>query len=150
MLLRAAQPEEAAALSAIARAAKAHWGYPESWLQAWTPQLTITPELVRANSTVVAELDGQVAGFAMLRLEPNGAILEHLWVRPALMRRGVGRALVARAEILARAAGAARLRIVGDPHAEGFYQRMGAAVCGREPAPMDGQPRFLPLLEKRL
>jgi hypothetical protein len=34
---------DAERLSQIARTAKAHWGYPEAWLAAWAPVLSITP-----------------------------------------------------------------------------------------------------------
>ncbi len=69
---------------------------------------------------------------------------------PAAMRKGVGRALFAHAEKIARECGAVSLKIVGDPHSEGFYRRMGALLYGREDAAIDGQARFLPLLENIL
>lgn len=37
ILIRRVLPEEAAQLSRIALAAKRHWGYPERWIEAWTP-----------------------------------------------------------------------------------------------------------------
>jgi len=77
-------------------------------------------------------------------------VLDHLWVDPGMLRRGVGRALFEAAEQAARTAGARTLRLTGDPHAEGFYCRMGATVYAREPAPMDGHDRYLPLFEKTL
>ena len=52
---RAARLEEAAQLSAIAHAAKRHWGYPEAWIQHWRLTLTITPEYIARNPTFVAE-----------------------------------------------------------------------------------------------
>src|SRR5262249_11759021 len=42
--IRRALPADADRLSEIARTAKAHWGYPDAWLTAWAPILTITPE----------------------------------------------------------------------------------------------------------
>src|SRR5438128_97160 len=41
-----ARSTDAAKLSAIARAAKAHWGYPAHWLERWCEQLTITAEFI--------------------------------------------------------------------------------------------------------
>jgi len=144
------RPENAGALTSIAFAAKRHWGYPESWILRWESELTLTSEYVTANPTFEAVAGGETVGFCAVIIRPGSVTLEHLWVLPAAMRRGVGRALFERAEQAARAAGASCLRIVGDPHAEEFYRRMGAAVTGLKPAPMDGHPRFLPVLEKPL
>ena len=73
-----------------------------------------------------------------------------MWVVPAAMRRGIGRALFAACEQEARRRGATRVKIEADPHAEEFYARMGARTIGREPAPMEGVERFLPIMEKAL
>jgi ribosomal protein S18 acetylase RimI-like enzyme len=145
-----AQPEDADALTNVALAAKRHWGYPEDWIRRWEEALTVTPLYVRAHPTYVAQGDKKIVGFCALLVQPGEAVLDHLWVLPAAMGMGVGRALFLHAEKIAREAGAIRMKIVGDPHAEGFYRRMGARVYGREPAAMDNQARFLPLLEKAL
>jgi GNAT superfamily N-acetyltransferase len=145
-----ARPEDADALTEIAHAAKRHWGYPESWILHWQQALTITPDYIAAHPTFTAVADAQLLGFCALRLHQDEALLDHLWVRPSAMGGGIGRTLFARAEAAARHAGVRQLKIVGDPHAEGFYRRMGATVCGREPAAMDGVERYLPLLEKAL
>ena len=148
--IRRARGEDAGLLTDIAHAAKRHWGYPESWICAWAVALTVTNDYIDAHPTFVAVANADIVGFCALILEPDGAQLDHLWVLPKAMGGGVGRALFVQAETAARAAGATYLRIVGDPHAEGFYQRMGASVYGWEPAPMDRRERFLPLLKKVL
>ena len=145
-----ARREDAGALTGIALAAKGHWGYPESWIRRWQEALTVTPDYVSCHPTFAAIADGTIVGFCAVKIRSEEALLDHLWVLPSMMRRGVGRALFTQAENAAREAGAKHLKIVGDPHAEGFYRRMGATVYGQEPAAMDDQPRFLPLLEKAL
>jgi hypothetical protein len=40
-------PAEASALSKIAFAAKAYWGYPERWMEIWRPQLTFSVSFVQ-------------------------------------------------------------------------------------------------------
>jgi predicted N-acetyltransferase YhbS len=150
MNIRVACADEADALTKIAFAAKRHWQYPDSWIRQWEAALTITPEYIQAHPTFVAAMDREFVGFCALQFEGREALLDHLWVLPSRMRRGVGRALFQHAEEVARASGATRMKIVGDPHAEQFYARMGATIHGRESAPMDGVDRFLPLLEKIL
>lgn len=145
-----AHPQEADTLTAIAFAAKGHWGYPSAWLEQWRGQLTVTSEYIAANSSFVAVEAGERIGFVVV--DPRGMVanLEHLWILPAAMSRGVGRALFAAAETAALESGASELRIVSDPHAEGFYRRMGAELSDWEAAAMDGQNRLLPVLSKRL
>jgi GNAT superfamily N-acetyltransferase len=150
MKITRARPEDADTLTDIAIAAKRHWGYPESWMRQWEVVLTITPEYITAHPTFVAVTDERIAGFCAVQLRPEEALLDHLWVLPTAMGNGIGRALFAHAEGVARQAGAARMSMVGDPHAEGFYRRMGATVHGHEPAHMDGAERHLPLLAKAL
>lgn len=150
LLIRRAEPHEAAQLSAIAVAAKAHWGYPAVWLEAWRADLTIDAAYIAENPTFVATADDHVLGFHAVVLAKDAAVLDHLWVRPESMRRGVGRRLFRHAEDVARGAGRPELRIVGDPNAEGFYRAMGAEIAGWQPAPMEGVQRALPRLRKRL
>src|SRR5512132_2489518 len=63
------------------------------------------------ETAILAELDGQVVGFACVRVVPcvlyaePYAELTELYVEPAFRRRGIARALIARAEQLARARG---------------------------------------------
>lgn len=145
-----ALPEDAAALTKVALAAKGHWGYPREWMRRWEGALTVTPEYIAANPTYAAVVDEEIVGFCALQVRSAEALLDHLWVLPVAMRKGVGRALFTHAEKIAREHGVVSLKIVGDPHAEGFYLRMGASLHGREDATINGQPRFLLLLEKAL
>lgn len=104
--------------------------------------ITVTAEQAAARlaacqgieTTVLAEVDGQVAGFACLRLVPymSGdepyAELTDLFVAPAYRRRGVGRALIERIEQMARAGGAAEVIILtgfDNAPAQGLYRALG-------------------------
>lgn len=65
--IRPARPDEAAALSALALHAKAHWGYDEAFLAACRDDLTVTPGDIAAHTIRVATLAGQPCGFYQLR-----------------------------------------------------------------------------------
>jgi GNAT superfamily N-acetyltransferase len=141
-----ARPADAPALSAIAWAAKAHWGYPAHWMEQWRELLTITPEFIAANETFAAVRDGRMIAFHALLETAETLRLEHLWVLPEQMGQGVGRILFAQATARATVRGASRLTIEADPNAEPFYRRMGAVRIGVVASEIDGQRRELPLL----
>lgn len=148
--IRAASPDEAATLTEIAHAAKRLWGYPEEWIARWREALTLTVDYVAAHEVFVGEYRRQIAGFyALVPLARDEAKweLEHLWVRPELAGRGLGRALLRHAvqRVGALSPGAA-LEIEADPNAEGFYLRMGAARIGEIVRDWAGQERRLPHL----
>lgn len=147
--IRDAAPADAARLSEIARAAKAHWGYPAAWLERWRDELTLTADAIADRTVRVATGDdGAPLGFAATSAAGSPRReLEHLWVDPAAMGRGVGRALLRDALRAAHAAGAVGLSILSDPHAAPFYLRCGARPAEDVPAPMPGAPeRTLPRL----
>lgn len=146
----AARRADAGELTAVAFAAKAHWGYPRHWLARWSSVLTITDRFLGRNPSYAAIADGRIIGFYSMRLGRRSVWLEQFWVLPRFIGKGVGRLLFAHFERRARQAGAVRVIVESDPHAEGFYRAMGAKTYSRRPAPMDGHVRFLPLLAKAL
>lgn len=147
MKIRRASIEDSAALTRLAHESKSHWGYPQRWIELWREELTITPELIAEHPVYLAEEEGEVLGcFALLAAGDAKWTLEHFWVRPSAMGRGVGRALFERARALAAQAGAAVLEIDADPNAEPFYLRMGARRVGEVRTEIEGQPRVRPLL----
>jgi GNAT superfamily N-acetyltransferase len=145
-----ARAHNAGELTAVAFAAKAHWGYPRRWLAQWTDILTVTPFTLDRYPTYVAVVGTKIVGFYSMRLVRDWAAPEHFWVLPAFIGRGVGRSLFLHFERRARKAAVSRIFIESDPNAEGFYRRMGAKRYSRRPAKMDGNERYLPLLVKAL
>ncbi len=144
-----AHPTDADALTEVAHAAKRRWGYPEQWIARWRSSLTITPEFIAAQEVYVARDDRGILGFSALARNADGLWLEHLWVLPAAEGVGVGRALFRWAQQRARELGFAAFDIESDPHAAGFYERMGAERVGTNTTSLDGQLRELPILRCR-
>lgn len=104
-------------------------------------------DLARWGVRVAVDAAGEVLGFCATSPARPRWIVEHMWVRPGEIGRGVGRALVRDALDRAREGGAVGLEIESDPYAEGFYLRLGAKTVGAVPAPMPGAPdRTLPRL----
>lgn len=143
-------PDQAKTLTQIAFAAKRHWGYPERWIQLWSPILTITPEFIERNVTHVAFLDKTAVGFFAISLEGEKASVEHLWVLPEHIGKGIGAKLFKNMLSKCRELGVRVVEIESDPNARGFYEHMGAKKVGEIVGEVDGQPRILPLLEIEL
>jgi GNAT superfamily N-acetyltransferase len=132
--------EDAQRLSDLALRSTGHWGYDAAFLEACRAELTLTPE--QAATARVVRDGHDLLGFHLL----EEGELAMLFVEPAAMGRGVGRALLADAQQAAAGRGWTRMRIASDPGAEGFYlahgaQRLGVVPSGSVPG------RELPLLE---
>ena len=124
--LRLGRTQDAAVLTEIAHAAKRHWGYPQRWLDMWQKDLTVTPRYIAHNPVYVAQSEHTITGFIALALQQPEAEIDHLWVLPEHMGRGIGRLLLA------------------DPNAAAFYCKLGAQYersIDSKPA-----PRKLPVL----
>jgi GNAT superfamily N-acetyltransferase len=146
--IRRAMPEDAERLSAIARAAKAHWGYPPAWLTAWDPILRVTPEYLQHQLVFVGARGSELIGFYALEQRGERWSLEHLWVGPGRHGRGAGRRLFAHALGRVREIRPGVVVIEADPFAAGFYARMGARQTGTVAAPVEGDSsRRLPVFE---
>lgn len=139
--------DNAVRLTQIAHSAKSFWGYPSRWIELWRDQLTVSAAYIDTHEVYAAtDEDSVILGFYALSGESERLSLDHLWVQPSSFGAGVGRVLFAHAIERARQMGAGMLEIESDPHAEGFYQRMGAETIGDVTYELEGQPRCLPLL----
>jgi len=139
--IRPAQGHEAEALSALALKAKAYWGYPADTIELWRQDLSVSSDTITSRPTFVAAIGDKIAGFYSLVPSNHSWKLDHLWVLPQFMDRGIGRALVAHALEAALRGGASRVTVDADPNAESFYLACGADRCGEIPAPIPGQPK---------
>jgi len=113
------------------RAALANPGDREALL-AHPDAIDLPVEHIAMGAARVAEREGQIAGFSVvLPREDGDAELDGLFVEPHLWKSGVGRALVEDAVEQARENGAKALHVIGNPHAEGFYEAVGFVTYGR-------------------
>jgi len=88
-------------------------------------------EQIRNGDVFVAEVKGSTMGFAAILPRENGDFeLDALFVEPDAWRQGIGRTLVEHCAAAARAAGGESLHVIGNPHAEGFYNACGFNKLG--------------------
>jgi GNAT superfamily N-acetyltransferase len=97
------------------------------------PQPTGTrPRTLEAAPTCVAVAEASLLGFYHLTSTSRADTceLDFLFVEPTAIGRGVGQALFKHACTTARGLGYRSMVWGSDPHADGFYRRMGARTIG--------------------
>lgn len=124
MIVRWARAEERQALEDLQRRASLALDEYREQLEAHPDAIVLPAEHI--GSTLVAEVDGQIAGFAVLL----GGELDGLFVEPVQWRRGIGTALVEAAVHEARRRGVSLVTVVASPEARAFYEKCGFAVEG--------------------
>jgi GNAT superfamily N-acetyltransferase len=147
--IRRAQPADAAVLTRLALTSKAVWDYDASFMAACRAELTIAAHSISRQPTHLIERQGLALGFYQLRIDGAVAEVAQFFIAPGVIRRGLGRRLWAHLELAARAAGATRLQVDSDPHAEAFYLAMGMRRVGEAPSGSIAG-RMLPRLAKEL
>jgi ribosomal protein S18 acetylase RimI-like enzyme len=147
--IRRAAATDAAALTSVARISKAVWGFDAGFMAACRAELTVRAASIRRGPTYLVEADGRILGFYQLRIHGALGDISMIFVAPEALRTGLGRRLWAHLEATARAAGATRLEVDSDSHAEGFYSAMGMRRVG-EAASGSIPGRMLPHLAKEL
>jgi len=134
--LRLARPDEHDELEELQSRASLELSEYRKQLQANPDAIHLPPAQIANGQVIVAELDGEVAGFAAL----VGGELDGLFVEPALWRCGIGRALIDAAAHEARRKGLT-LTVIANPSARRFYESCGLTIEG------ETQTRFGPALK---
>ena len=137
--IRLARREEREALEALQRRASLALEEHREELEAEPDAIELPIGMIERNEVIVAELDGQVTGFAVVFIGDGEAELDGLFVEPEHWRKGVGAALVDVATHEARRRGLS-LMVTANPSAREFYEKCGFTLEG------DAQTRFGPAL----
>ena len=130
IMLKDAKREDADKLSEIALTSKRYWNYPESWISLWAEELEVKPDFIENNKVLIAEYEGASAGFAALTISDKSAELGHLWILPLYMKKGIGKFLFESIVKYCKEKNINRFKIVSDPYAKSFYEKMGAQQIG--------------------
>ena len=140
---------DASILTAIAKEAKKYWGYSDKQIKGWAADLTISKEDIQKSFVFHIEIDDKIVGFSVLEEKSNFFEIGHMWVLPQHIGRGYGKMLFEHAKTLALQHRGKKLRVVSDPNATGFYQKMGMKQIGEVESSIPRR-RMLPILELSL
>lgn len=142
--LTKASEEDAFLFGRIAKAAKAHWGYPQEWLDLWDKDLSFSTTFLNANTVFTLALEGKTIGFCVIIKESDGFAVEHCWLLPEHIGKGFGAQLLSHALALPIFQNQV-FQVLSDPNAVGFYQKFGFEVIKMIPGKPEG--RELPLMQ---
>jgi GNAT superfamily N-acetyltransferase len=136
MRIRAARADEAGPISALCFRSKAYWGYDDAFMALARASCTVHSAQIECGDVWVAEVDGRITGMvALAKLDEPGLVdLDKLFVEPAHIGSGAGRALMMFAIAEARRRGYARMAILADVNAAKFYEKIGATFVDERPS----------------
>jgi GNAT superfamily N-acetyltransferase len=123
--IRPPRPREGERLREIAIASKSHWGYDHERVREWAALGDFSPAGLREKELFVADVDEEAVGWAGLISTGEVCWLDDLWISPDWIRRGLGTLLFQRVAARGRELGALRMEWEAEPHAIGFYEKMG-------------------------
>jgi GNAT superfamily N-acetyltransferase len=133
MSIRLALSSEREALEALQWRASLNNPNDREALLAHRDAISLPMEQIATGQVYVAGQAQGIVGFAvLLRRDESAMELDGLFVEPHFWRRGAGRLLVGHCCGVALKNGAAVLHVVGNPHAEAFYEACGFTVTGKE------------------
>lgn len=149
-MISRADPSAHGVLTAISFRAKAHWRYPAEYFRRWQNELTITPGYIERHRVFVHSEAQEITGYySLVHLNADLSIaggtlaagwwLDHMFVEPERIGRGIGRELFSHCLVQLAAAGDGCLHILADPHALGFYLKMGCQLIGHQPSTIPGR-----------
>lgn len=149
--IRRALETEHGPLTQISFRSKQVWNYPTEYFDLWRSELTITPEYIRKHLVFVAERAGQIVGYYSVLHNPKdfwtrsgiffsaGYWLEHMFILPEHIGQGIGTALMHHAKEQIRGLEGSVMRILVDPNAKGFYEKVGARYIKDVPSSIPGR-----------
>jgi GNAT superfamily N-acetyltransferase len=132
--IRAARLDDGERLREIARRSKSYWRYPAERVEEWAATLDFSAVGMQRKDFHVAIVSGHAVGWMALIVERDVCWLDDMWIDPEWIGKGIGTRLFEHAAALARLRTASRMEWEAEPHAVGFYEKMGGRYL------RDGEP----------
>lgn len=150
LCIREAKRSEHEKLTQIGFAAKRYWDYPQEYFAIWKDELTITEKYIDDNVVFAVRSDEViVAYYSIVQVAEDffagetkvekGFWLEHMFVLPEHIGKGIGKAMYRHAIDFCRDNDIEQLRVFADPNAKGFYEKQGANYLQERPSNIEGR-----------
>lgn len=137
---------DAAALTVLLNRSFAHWPHDQAFKRLMQGHMTITAQYIADGTVRIAWQSGRMVGFyALTHYSARKILLDTFFIDPLYIGQGYGRAMFAAAQATAKGLGYPVMVIMADPHALGFYEKMGAQLHNYW-QPNKDEPLQLPIL----
>ena len=148
MIHRSANNSDLTLINALIRESKSFWGYSDSFLDQFMAQWGIKASHLAMNEVLVFEKEGDLIGlFAFKINNENNPELNLFFVNRNHIGQGIGKKIWQHALSYALNRGWDEFKIIADPNAEQFYERLGAKTIGT----FESFPgRFVPVMTMKL
>jgi len=144
MKFRPAEIKDIEVLNQISLASKRYWNYPEEWIQRWKDDLSIKESDLVDLLIRVVTINDEVKGFCAIRKGDSYYEVEHLWLLPETIGKGMGKILLSTSlESLMHQD--LPILVEADPNAEAFYKKQGFVTYDKKESFPKG--RYLPLMK---
>ena len=126
---RPAEKTDLETLNGLLKVSKAHWGYEADFMASFVENLSVTAEILADSITMLVYINEKLGGFySFAKGEENHIELTHFYLYPDFIGKGWGRKLWGLALETARQKGWNEFLVWSDPHANGFYEKMGCKL----------------------
>ncbi|MEI8320886.1 MAG: GNAT family N-acetyltransferase [Alphaproteobacteria bacterium] len=139
---RPALPSDLRNLNDLLKASKAHWGYDEVFMKEFMENLGLSEASFSQQSLFLVFVEGVLAGFYGFAVGEDKILeLEHFYLYPDFIGKGLGRQMWNLGLDTAKSWGHRDFLVWSDPHADGFYEKMGGKLVRFQRSSL-GQDRY--------
>ncbi len=149
-ILKKAEPEDLNDINFLLKLSKSHWGYDESFMNDFMKQFGVTEEYLKTSTVHLFFVNEKLIGFYSFSLDDiNLPQLDNFFLHPNFIGYGFGRQLWQHCCASALDNNIHEFTLWADPHAEGFYLKMGCERIRLQLSPL-GVDRYIPVMKYAL
>lgn len=143
-----ASSDDSSLLTDTAFKSKRKWNYTEEQMALWTNELTITERYIKENHVFKILDKTNYLGFFSLVIKDKYIEIDHFWLLPENIQKGYGSITFDFIQQTAQRLNYNILRVFSEPHANGFYSKMGGKIVQSKESKVKG--RFLDVYEFKI
>ena len=137
-------------LNATMRLSKAHWAYDQAFMDAFMHKYSIDENYLDHHDVTLLCKEGDLIGYFSFTFHEDHTLeLDHFFLHPSYIGKGLGKRLWKECCLVAIKLGATEFTLWSDPEAEPFYAKMGCEKIGVKQSPFMPD-RYPPIMRYKL
>lgn len=137
MIIRMADTADIKCLNSIMEQSKGYWGYDDDFMKKFMGRFGLNAGYISQKNTFVAASNNVDLGwYSFSRLEDGQLELDNFFLHPDYIGKRLGKMMWDQCIMSARNYTVPSFILWSDPHAEGFYEKMGCIKIGERQSPM--------------